>query len=875
MLLYPRHRPLALLLGSLLGLQVGLARASHGSASANLTWTEAKARAARVSKVRYRISLDLPARSPGYRGEATVSFHLSSPGPLFLDFQGDEVRRLVVNGASVASPRHENDRLHLAAGDLRVGENVVEVRYRNEYDKDGAGLHKVVDSADQSEYLYTQFEPFDANRLFPCFDQPDLRATYAMTIKAPPEWVVVSNGAEVDRRPDGTRRFAETRPFAPYLVAVAAGPFQVYEDGAARIPSRVLVIRSMASHADPERIFEVTRQGFDFFERYFEMPYPFGKYDQVFVPQFNWGAMENVGCVIFSGDRAIYRHEPSEAELERRANTILHEMAHMWFGDIVTMKWWNDIWLNESFATYMAHLAQARATRFQGIWESFLRGTKQWAYWQDQLPTTHPIETEVPDTRTTFQNFDGITYGKGASTLKQLAFYVGDEAFRRGVVAYLAEHAWGNATRADFLASLEASSGLDLAEWTRLWLQRSGVNTITPELRLDRGGRITALELLQQPGNGDATLRPHRLMVGLYDLVGERLVLRREEAVTVQGERTRVVALEGEPAPDFLYANHQDHAFAKVFLDARSLAFARTHLAAMPGSMLRSVVWQTLWFMVRDGVASPEEYLDLFLAEAGDEVDPKVVESLLENVQRALDQYLPEERRAGILSRVSRLAWERLRSSPPGSDLQKAWFDAMVSSCERRVDGLRIEQLLDGRLVIPGLQMDPEKRWRLVRQSCALGHPRAEDLLAAESARDPSELGTRAAFRARASLPDAAGKAEVWRRVLSDDSASLAMLKEGMRGFWWRTQRELLAEYGARFFRDLPAVATSRGPYFAESYVWSLFPGVLVSEATLATAERFLATEGEALGPLRRLVAEATDELRRALRIRRRISEEE
>ncbi|WP_419608751.1 M1 family metallopeptidase [Thiolapillus sp.] len=427
----------------------------------------------------------------------------------------------------------------------------------------------VVDPVDNREYFFSHFEPFWANRLFPCFDQPDLKASFSVTVEAPDDWQIISNtlATKTGNGDLSRHEFARSRRFSTYLFALVGGPFAVFEDRRARIPSRLFSTQSMSAYVDAENIFEVTRQGFDFYGKYFGIPYPFGKYDQIFVPHFNAGAMENVAAVVIKEDAYLYRETPLPSRMQKRANTILHEMAHMWFGDIVTMRWWNDLWLNESFATFMSYLAQVEGTPDKHAWQQFSSSMKNWAYWQDQLPTTHPIETRVEDTLSTFDNFDGITYGKGASVLKQLAFYVGSEAFRKGVSSYLKKHAWKNAERKDFTDAIGQAAGMNLDGWTKLWLQKSGINTLVADYDVDAQGRISRFELLQGKGNGDAVLRPHRLQVALFHDREGKPGLEKTVTVNVTGERTAVDDLVGEPAPDFVYPNYGDHAYAKFYLD--------------------------------------------------------------------------------------------------------------------------------------------------------------------------------------------------------------------------------------------------------------------------------------------------------------------
>ena len=848
---------------------LGPARADE---SANLTQAQAAVRSESVREVSYRLELELREQRPSYEGVVTIDFELVKVPPrLHLDFQGEHLQAVSVNQRVVAGATIEAHKVWIPAKLLRRGANRIRIAYRNDFDTDGAGLHKVVDPGDGREYVYTDFEPYDANRLFPCFDQPDLRASYELVVRAPETWTVVANGRELSQTPAGTlleHRFAPTLRFSTYIMALCAGPYAVWTDPEAKIPARILSTRAMAEHVDADRIFAITRQGFEFFQEYFDIPYPFEKYDQIFLPQFNAGAMENVACVTFN-ERMIYRHQPTDSELMGRANTILHEMAHMWFGDIVTMRWWNDLWLNESFATYMANLALTRATRFDDAWDVFAKGTKSWAYWQDQLPTTHPIETEVGDTQTTFTNFDGITYGKGASVLKQLAFFVGEEAFREGTAKYLKRFAFGNATRKDFMGSIAAAAGKDLDEWTRLWLQKSGVNSLRPEYRVDDRGRVAGFRLVQGEGNGDGVLRPHRLKVASFRLRGKEL--RKTSVVTVEvaGASTPVPELDGAEAPDFVYANDEDHAYAKVFLDDRSLRFAREHLELLP-DVVKAGVWNAVWFMVRDKVAPPTDYLELFLAKAPLEANQKLLDSFRYSLPDALDAYLPGPLRGRYVDRVQAVAWEAMKAAEPGSDLQKTWFRYLILSAESPEGEARLAGMLSGEVALPKLEVDQERRWQMVTKLCEQGHERALELLAAEEARDPGERGKKAAYEARVALPDPAGKEAAWKQFLEDSRTPLDHLKAGMASFFRPTQEALTRPYVEKFFRALPEVLRDRDAYFVRAFSGSLFPDH-VEPGVLRSSERALSENQEWPYYLRRRLLEANDELSRSLEIRSRL----
>ena len=836
-----------------------------------LTRDESRLRAKAVRNVDYTLDLTLPEKSDTYRGVATIEFDLVGEAKgLFLDFRGGKITESAVDGAPAALAL-ENGRVDLSGAGLVRGRHTVRIAYENPFDRDGSGLHKTLDPTDGREYCFTDCEPFNAHKFFPCFDQPDLKASYGLTVTAPDAWEVHSAAktTRIEPAEGATRRhrFERTPRFSTYVFCLCAGPYAVFVDTKARIPSRLFAKRSMAAYVDADEIFEITRQGFDFFEAYFGVPYAYGKYDQTFVPDYNMGAMENVACVVHS-ERFLFRHQPTGAERRNRANVILHEMAHMWFGDLVTMEWWDDLWLNESFATYMATLAMVSATKFTDGFEAFQQEEKRWAYWQDQLPTTHPIATDVPDTVGAFTNFDGITYGKGASVLKQLAFFAGPEAFRKGVGTYLARHAHGNARFEHFLAAIGEAAGKDLVPWAASWLRTSGVNGLGLQTRSE-GGRLAEVTLTQTPGNGDAVLRPHRLLVAAYDKgpSGATAVVRTADVVVV-GPRTRVDALKGLPTPLFLVTNHEDHAYAKVYLDDASLAYATTNLEALPTSFLRGEIWSAVWTMVRDQKTPPTRYVDLFLSKAPTETNYKLLGSQMRNLAMALDAYLPDALRGPAVARAQAVAAKAIRSAPAGSDLQKVWFQTLVSTAEAReaLDGLAA--LLDGTARIPGFELDLEKRWQIVTRLCATAHPAAARALEAQRKADGSERGERAAFRATVARPDAASKSEAWTRFTTDKGTRLDLLRDGMGAFHWPLQRPLTAPFTRRYFDEIVEATKDRDLHFGQAFANALYPHFAVERATVETANSFLASRRDLPEHLRRAVVERVAETERALLVR-------
>jgi aminopeptidase N len=680
----------------------------------------------------------------------------------------------------------------------------------------------------------------------------------------------VANTFEERSLVEGTevrRVFRPTPRLSSYLLFLALGPYAMVEDQQARIPSRLFARQSMARYLDPDEIFELTRAGLEFYEDYYGVPYPFEKYDQLFVPEFNPGGMENPAAVTFH-EMALFRHEPSERERGRRADVILHEMAHMWFGDLVTMRWWDGLWLNESFATFMAAHAQAKATRFDDAWEEFLTADKAWALWQDQLPTTHPIAGAAPDTDMAFANFDGITYGKGASVLKQLARFVGEENFRCGVQSYMRKYAWGNTDLPDFFAELGEAAGMDLSEWSRLHIETAGVNTLQPHLEV-ADGKIRLLELEQLEGNGDRVLRPQRLEVALYPAtadgsLGQPHVL----PVSVSGARTAVEAAAGLPVPAFIWANHDDHAYLRVLLDPASLDFVRQNLERLPHSRTRRAVWLTLWEMVREGRLAPAAYLDTFLVKSPLEPNAKVQQGQFRNALTAVNHYLFEAAREAYQGRLNALAWRQAEAAAPGSDAQKEWLDLAIDTSAEEGGLGRLAGLLDGAGSLTGLEMHPERRWNVVVRLCAYGHPGASDRVANELLLDGTDLGRRQALRAETSLPDLARKEALWKRCLEDRRTSGSDLRVGLSGLHWSHQEQLSRQFVERYFTAIQEVRATRDQEFANAFAELCFPANVHEFDVVRKLNAYIGAHPDLPGDLRKILLNLTDEMLRCLRLR-------
>jgi aminopeptidase N len=844
----------------------------------NLTRDDARARAELITVDSYAIELDLtdgggkPSERT-FRSTTTVRFSATRPdAETFIDAIVDTFHTVTLNGDAVDLTGYRpQDGITLSG---LQADNVLVVDADMLYTNTGEGLHRFVDPLDGETYLYTQFETADAKRMYACFDQPDIKASFAISATVPDHWEVASNGRplEVEDLPVGkVVHFATTPRISPYITALVAGPYHVERSSHDGIDLGLWCRRTLARHFDPGPLFEVTAQGFDWFHANFGVRYPFDKYDQLFVPEFNAGAMENAGCVTINEDY-VFRSRVTDARYERRAETILHEMAHMWFGDLVTMRWWDDLWLNESFATYASALCQTNATRWRDAWTTFANVEKTWAYRQDQLPSTHPIAADAPDVQTAEVNFDGITYAKGASVLKQLGAYVGVEEFLAGLRDYFTRHAYGNTTLADLLAALERSSGRNLGDWSKLWLETTGINTIRPDFDVDDAGRYTSFEIVQEAPTQIAvanTLRPHRLAVGLYDERDGQLVRTDRVELDVTGDRTAVPELIGVAQPALLLLNDDDLTYCKLRLDADSLATLRNGgIAKLADSLPRALAWAAAWDMTRDGELATRDYLALVLSGAELETDIGLMQSLTRQAMRALEIYAdPQWADVGYTALADK-ALDRLHAAPAASDHQLAWAHTLIGAARTPEHIAALRGLLDGTDSVAGLAVDDELRWAIVATLSAHGALDAAQI-DLELERDPSATGQRRAATARALQPSAEAKATAWRLAVEDDALPNSMQEAVIRGFAHPLQGELIKPYVQRYFAEIGDVWQRRTSELAQNVVVGLFPtwAATIEAATVAAADAFLA-DPDVPTPLRRLVSEGRADVVRALAAR-------
>jgi aminopeptidase N len=832
----------------------------------NLTRDEARRRAELIQTPLYDISLDLTRDSDTFACEATIHFLCQEPGAnSFIDFLAPSVDSCELNGEEVPKEAFNGARLTLS--NLRDA-NELHVLATCEYQNIGAGLNRFKDPVDHKVYLHSQFETFDAHRMFPCFDQPDLKASFTFTVLAPSDWVVVSNNPGQSQTVAGKENikrwtFGATPKMSSYLTAIVAGPYHGVRDRHGDIDLGIFCRQSLAQYLDPDEIFTVTKQGLDFYGEAYKYPYPFQKYDQLFVPEFSAGAMENIGCVTFN-ESMLFRSKVTEAVREDRANAILHEMAHMWFGDLVTMRWWDDLWLNESFATFMSVLAQVEATRFKNGWVTFANQYKAGARRQDQLPTTHPIAADVPDIESVYLNFDAITYNKGACVLRQLVAYVTQDTFLRGVQRYIKQRQYSNASLADFLSDIEAGSGRDLKAWSKLWLETAGLNTLRP-LPTSQSDTIGSLTIKQEAPPEFPTIRPHRLAVGLYDRKAGALQLRRRVELDVAGENTPVKDFDGERLADLLLVNDLDLTYAKIRLDERSLATATEHLAELSDPLARAITWAALWDMLRDAEIPARRYLPLILKNIHGETDIGVVQDLLSQAVSALFVYGDPTNQDAALNTLADHSLRALDDAPAGSDFQLAWAHAFINSARSPEHLSVVRGLLDGIKVFTGLKIDTDLRWAIVNALAGVGQD--DGLIDAELKRDPTDEGQRYAAAARAARPTADAKEQVWAALMEDLTLPLATMRSMMRGFHRFDQRRVLEPYAARYFQALANVWKERDIEIGLAFARMMFPSVVVGDHTIKVTDQYLARENVP-GPVRRVLLEAKDSMQRAMRAR-------
>ncbi len=836
----------------------------------NLTRKEAIERASIVSVQSYSVEIDLTQGAELFGSTTRVRFSAKEGSSTFIDAITGAVHSVVLNG-KVLQPAEVSDGIRIQLPSLEK-ENELVVVAQGKYTNTGEGLHRFVDPVDQEVYLYTQFEVPDSRRMFAVFEQPDLKATFSFNITAPSYWKVISNSPTPEphelREGVSVWNFEPTPRISSYITALVAGPYVEVKDELVSSSGKVVSLgvfcrKSLFEYLDAEYIFDKTKQGFEFFESQFGVPYPFEKYDQLFVPEFNAGAMENAGAVTFT-ETYVFRSKVTDATRERRVVTILHELAHMWFGDLVTMRWWNDLWLNESFAEYASTLATQEATEWHGAWATFASLEKAWAYRQDQLPSTHPIVAEINDLEDVQVNFDGITYAKGASVLKQLVAWVGQEPFMRGVSAYFKKHAYQNTELSDLLKELEAESGRDLSEWSKLWLETAGVNLLRAEIE-EKDGTISSFSIQQSAIADYPYLRPHRLAVGFYNEVGGKLIRTERVELDVQGAKTLVPELAGKKRPDLILLNDDDLTYAKIRLDESSWATALAKLSSIDDPLARALVWGSAWDATRDGEKSGRAFIDLVLAHIANETESTTMMTCLRQLLTVANLYVAPEYRLESQLKVADGLWKLAQNAQAGSDaqLQFVKFFAQFARSDKQLT--TVADLLSGKTQMNGLEIDTDLRWELLT-ALSVGGKATKERIDVELEADNTANGQKAHAAAIAAMPEKKSKQEIFDKLVDTDQMSNALVNSASLAFGRVMDTAVLEPFVDQYFSKVLSIWENKTYHMAEYLLVNLYPLAIVNEALANQTEQFLKNAELAYKPaLKRIIVENLANVQRAL----------
>ncbi len=840
----------------------------------NLTSELAQARRKQIKNVDYDVHIVLKKGAIEYSGRTLLKIDLADKNsPLSIDFKTKKINSLTVNGNAVADFKTEKGFIEIGPKHL-ASKVEIAVDYVGEFSKEGDGFQRVEDPEDKAEYIYSDFEPYGTHTLLPCFDQPDLKARFKLTVEAPAGWTPIGNDLIETAETVGSVTksvFKQTPKISTYLFFVGAGDFVIWKDSAGKIPLELYARKSLKKYVDVERIFTTTKKGLTFFAEYFGVAYPFSKYGQVFVPEFAWGGMENPGAVTLN-EKNIYRGKPTQKDLDNRNDLILHEMAHMWFGDLVTMKWWNDLWLNESFATYLANIAQDRALNSKGVWLDF-HSDKGWGYWQDQLSTTHAIETPVRDVRSSKANFDGITYAKGAASLKQLHFFVGEKGFADGLKSYFSKYSFKNTVRLDFTDEIAQASKVDLTKWTHAWLQTAGPHRIHAEWSCDpKTKKISDFTLIQLQNASDA-LSPHRSRIGFYNKNAQGKLERTNTLdVSFEKRENKIEKAFGLSCPDFMYANADDQDYGLFALDSISLKNAEEVLKGnLNEPLTRLMVWNTLNQMVRDTQLRVSDYINMVLSGLESEKDPEILSILLGKYSAIRDtyfRYLTRVQRVNMAPKVEKLIWDKVQLAETSADMKMVYFDFYTSIAVTNDSVARLSSILEGKVKVASVDMDQDRRWAIIKTLARLDATSVASLISAEEKRDPSSAGKRNAETSRVSLPTADAKAAFWRSLDNAKDIPNSTLREASGKFVDFDHPEITQKYVLPFFERVRKLNWEDNDSLVEIYFERLFPQNLCSKELLSVSKRHLGAAKTLTPYARRSWVEANDELNKCASIR-------
>jgi len=806
----------------------------------NITRAEAEARAKTISMVDYTLEFDFTPAGDKYTGRAVIGFNVDQSGrDLRVDFADGEVTRVAINGVPF-EPNYNKRVLAVPGNLLKKGRATLEIDFSHEYSRQGRGLTRFTDPVDKNVYLYTDFEPYDANRAFPCFDQPDLKATYAVKVTAPKTWEVITSVRENSAVQQGDTKiwdFPRSARYSTYIFPLHAGNYAKWEDKNFRYPLRLFARKSLAKYVKPAEWFPISKHGFDFFESYYGYAYPYKKYDQIIVPEFNAGAMENVAAVTFT-ERFISRGPKTRAQVQGLANTILHEMAHMWFGNLVTMRWWGDLWLNESFATYTSSVAQAAYPEFKDQWQSFFGG-KTWAYREDQMITTHPIVATVRDTNEAFTSFDSITYGKGASVLKQLSFYLGEENFKKGLKAYFERFAEKNTEYADFMGVMAEASGRKLEAWQKSWFETAGVNAFSAQFEC-KDGRVSQFAITQMSVSGDKIVRPHATQIAFLARRNGKVVANDVIRAEISAPTTYLTEAVGKECPYVVYLNHEDYGYFKTKLDDRSVANLRTSLPEVEDSLLRHELWFALWDKVLDAEMPMQAYGQILTRDGLTKENNELLLRHLRFTSESLLKYYhqsPKLLYAGypeFSEHLDKLIWQRFKTAKAGSNDLLIWLDSLDSLMTTPWGMGKLKHLLNGAERAPGVAIDQDRRWAMVNALARFNDPEARKWIDHEAKRDTSSMGVERRIGAMAALPDFEAKmgwVDEFKKPKSE--YSFAQFRAALYNLFPYNQNDKRELYAKQYFKDLLWVNANK-----ENFAAGMFTALTPSECTPELAGR-------------------------------------
>ncbi len=825
-----------------------------------LTRQFAEARSSAISEVNYNLFLNLKENAKKFSGNCKISFNLSKKQDVKIDIIAKIISVKINNKSSKF--KKEEFAIIIPESSTIEGNNIAEIDYEAEYSATGEGLHHFIDSEDSSEYIYSDLEPYDAHKMFPCFDQPDIKATYELKVSSPKKWRIISNTQENSVKEKGNEKiteFSRTKKFSTYLFHVSAGPYEIFKDKYKKINLTLHCRKTMKKYLPHKEIFKITKQGLQFYEKYFDFQYPFEKYSQIFIPEFNSLAMENVGAVTFT-EKLLRRRALTRVEKSLLANVILHEMAHMWFGNLVTMKWWNDLWLNESFADIMAYISMAEAAEFKEAWEDFYI-RKAWGYYQDQLPTTHPIANSSKDTNEAFSSFDGISYAKGAAVLKQLMFLIGEKNFKKGIQNYFKKFQWQNAELKDFLSALESSSKKPLKKWANQWLLTTGVNTITSKCKTKKG-KITKFKITQMPSAKNNLLRGHKTLLGLfYKNKIEKI------PITYSAKKIKIKELKNKPLPELIYLNCNDQDYVKTPLNTDAINYIMNNFQKIKDPLLKQMLFGSLWQMVRDAEISPKILLELIIKYSSSESNSPLLERMFLLASRALNFYLNENsflKYSEILNTLSLQALQKQKNAV-SSDNKTLWFSLFLSTSSAINNNSVLINILNKKIKFPNLKIDQDKRWNILVVLAAKNYHEAEELIKKELKKDNSDKGRKSFAKAESSMLK--HKEKYWNLFIKKNSHSLDYLKEAMSGFYWRTQKAKLEKYRHEFFSSVKNIFEEKDNHYSKAFFEFLFPNIFVNKNALKNSQKFIKNNPSIHPLLKKYLAETNDELRRGIDI--------